>query len=153
MISRIAACGATLFFVSDNVVFPVLHCRAQFAQEDGFHLDLHDRALFEDLHQQHPGQTVLTESMKLNYLLPAYTNTRPWLGYQFNMPDFRDRQDVMQRCFADQTVNASIIPADVTLLIILRDRNCQPLSSSGLWIDSSLPNARWLVWTRLDPPE
>ena len=59
----------------------------------------------------------------------------------------------MQRCFADQTVNASIIPADVTLLIILRDRNCQPLSSSELWIDSSLPNARWLVWTRLDPSE
>jgi hypothetical protein len=142
------AIGLSLLFVTDNLAFAIIQCGRQYRQKDGFHLDLHDRALLADLHERFPEQTVLMDSGVLNYLLPAYTNLRPWLGHQFNTPDFGERKAVMQKCFTTETVDAASIPSDVTLLVVDRGRDCELLALSGQWLASRIPNAKWLVWIR-----
>ena len=150
MVSRIALCCLGLVMVSDNLVFAAIHSWRQYQQEDGFHLDVHDRALFLELGEKYPAAVVLTDSVRLNYLLPAYVNHRPWLGHQFNTPDFAQRLLVMQRCFAGATLVASEIPHDVTLLAVRLTRDCQPLVESGVWLDCGARNAKWSIWLRAD---
>lgn len=146
--ARVAVCGMCLILVSDNLVFGVIHSWRQYQQQDGFHLDAHDRALLVDLHEKYPEAVVLTESSKINYLLPAYANLRPWLGHQFNTPAFPERREIMDRCFAGATVSVSDIPPDVTLLAVKSMRNAQPLVDDGRWLDARTRNAQWSVWIR-----
>lgn len=148
VMAKVAVCAACLMLASDNLVFAAVHSWRQYQQRDGFHLDAHDRALLLDLHEQYPEAVVLTESSKINYLLPAYANLRPWLGHPFNTPGFPERREIMDRCFADGTVSVSHIPADVTLLVVELTRNAQPLVNSGCWLDIRVRNGRWSVWIR-----
>ncbi len=145
---KAVAVGLALLFVADNLSFAIIQCGRQYRQEDGFHLDLHDRALLADLHERYPSLTVLTDSETVNYLLPAYANLRPWLGHQFNTPEFVQRKAVMQECFPAGTVAPERIPSDVTLLVINRSRNGQSLALSEQWLPSAIPNAKWSVWIR-----
>lgn len=147
---RIALCGMGLVLISDNLLFGAIHCWRQYQQRDGFHLDVHDRALFAELGEKYSESVVLTESLTLNYLLPAYVNHRPWLGHQFNTPSFPQRLQRMQQCFAGSTVRVSEIPQDVTLLVVRLSRDCQPLVESGRWFDCGAKNARWSIWMRLE---
>ncbi len=145
---RAVVCGLALILVSDNLLFGVIHTRRQLQQQDGFHLSVHDRALLAVLHEKFPQTVVLTESAELNYLLPAYTAHRPWLGHQFNTPEYPARLEVMQRCFAGDSVSTSDIPSDVMLLVVRRTREARPLSESGVWMDCTVNNAQWEIWVR-----
>ncbi len=150
-IRRTAAVLLCLLFTTDNVVFSLVHSQRQLHRLDGFHLDLHERALLAQLHGRYADRIVLTDSLKLNYLLPAWTDLRPWLGHQFNTPDFPRRRRIMDQCFPDGTIVVDRIPDEVTLLVLNRRRNASPLAASGRWIDGSPANAEWVVWIRTAP--
>jgi hypothetical protein len=104
-----------------------------------------------ELHEKHLQSVVLTESTTLNYLLPAYADHRPWLGHQFNTPEFPERLEVMQHCFAESTIKPDAIPPDVTLLVVRLSRDCQPLVATGIWLDCGAKNAEWSIWLRSQP--
>ncbi len=150
LMSRIAVSFLAALLIVDNMVFGAVHSWRQYHQEDGFHLDVHDRALMAELHETYAAAVVMTESGTLNYLLPAYANQRPWLGHQFNTPDFPQRYEVMQRCFTGDTVFPSEIPLDVTLLVVKLSRNCQPLVESRVWLDCGAKNAKWSIWLKAE---
>ena len=147
--SRIAVCSLGLIFVSDNLVFGTIQSWRQYQREDGFHLNVHDRALLIELHEKHAEAVVLTESETLNYLLPTYANLRPWLGHKFNTPEYPMRRAVMQRCFAGASVSVSDIPSDVTLLCVRPTRDCHPLTESALWLDCGARNGEWSIWLKV----
>jgi len=145
---KAVAVGLAILFVTDNLSFAIIQCGHQYRQEDGFHLDHHDRALLADLHVRYPGLVTLTDSEDINYVLPAYANLRPWLGHQFNTPEFAQRSAVMHDCFPVGTISPETIPSDVTLLVVEKNRNSKPLALSDQWLDSDIPNAKWAVWIR-----
>ena len=151
VISRVVVCCLGLLFVTDNLVFGAIQSWRQYHHEEGFHLTVHDRALLAELHEKHLQSVVLTESTTLNYLLPAYADHRPWLGHQFNTPEFPERLEVMQHCFAESTIKPDAIPPDVTLLVVRLSRDCQPLVATGIWLDCGAKNAEWSIWLRSQP--
>ena len=146
--ARTLVCGLMLLLISDNFVFAAVHSVRQLKSEDGFHLDVHDRALLRELDRQHFGSVVLLDSVKMNYLLPTYAAVRPWLGHQFNTPNYTSRRDRMKRCFAENTVMSSQIPAGVDVLAVKRSRDCSDLVVSGDWLDFPSHNAVWSLWIR-----
>ena len=101
-VTNCSVCG--LLLVTDNPVFRAVHSWRQYHRKDGFHLDVHDRVLLSELCENCDTAVLLTESESLNYLLPAYARQRPWLGHQFNTPDFPQRREMMRQCFAGNTV-------------------------------------------------
>ena len=62
LISRIAASFIISLLIADNLVFAAIHSWRQYQQEDGFHLDVHDRALMAELHETYAAAVVMTES-------------------------------------------------------------------------------------------
>ena len=147
--ARFAVCGIGLLLAIDNITFSAVHAARQWQHTDGFHLDLHERALLARLHRRDKNAVVLTESMTLNYLLPTYAAVRPWLGHQFNTPEFPQKHDVMDACFSQGSVQVDSVPEEVNLLAVRRDRDCRELASSGEWVDWSAENADWIVWLRI----
>ena len=138
-------------FISDNLVFAIVHCHRQSTLVDGFHLDTDERALFTALHQSAAttGRIAITESETLNYLLPAYANVRPWLGHKFNTPEFPERKTVWEHCFLSHHVSVEQIPSAVDLVIVRRSSDSYELASTSAWSVANIPNAEWLVWQRI----
>ena len=148
VLSRVAVCCLGLLFVTDNLVFGAIQSWRQYHQEEGFHLSVHDRALLAELHEKHLQSVVLTESTTLNYLLPAYADHRPWLGHQFNTPEYPERVEVMQHCFAGPAIQPDAIPPDINLLVVRLSRDCQPLVTTGAWLACGTKNAEWSIWLK-----
>jgi len=73
---------------------------------------MYDRALLNELHEQHLPSVVLTESTTLNSLLPAYADHRPWLRHQFNTSEYPERVEVMQHCFAGPAIQPDVYSSD-----------------------------------------
>lgn len=144
-----AAAGILVVLTADNLIFSAIHCQRQALQQDGFHLDADERALYGHLHSSDAASSVvMTDSEKLNYLLPTYANARPWIGHQFNTPDFPQRKSTWEQCFPGGTVNASIIPDAVETLVVHRSRDSRSLADSTNWQPFDLRNANWRGWRR-----
>lgn len=153
VMSRVVVCSLGLLLISDNLVFGMIHCGRQYQQQDGFHLDVHDRVLLADLHETFLPSVVLTDSAEINYLLPAYSHHRPWLGHRFNTPDWPQRAETMQRCFAKDAVQLDQIPDDVSLLVVRSARDCRSLVVSSEWQNGSPANPDWVIWVRSPPDD
>jgi len=146
MVCAFAGC----LFLSDNIVFSIVHSQRQFSKTDGFHLMTDERALLQTLHNlpDTTGRIVLTESETLNYLLPTYTNVRPWLGHHFNTPSFPVRKATWDGCFEDDRVHADRIPQEVDVVIARRSRNALSLTQDSAWRPLDLQNGAWNGWSR-----
>lgn len=143
------AVSVAVLMMSDNLVFSVLHCHRQLTAEDGFHLDSDERAMLRQLNSdEFAGGVIVTESATLNYLLPAYASVRPWLGHQFNTPNFADRKATWLHSMRDDDVDLSWISDDVDTIVIRRDRNDSSLQAAPDWQRKSLQNAVWRSWSR-----
>ncbi|MEQ9406251.1 MAG: hypothetical protein RIK87_00940 [Fuerstiella sp.] len=141
---------AVALLFADNLLFAAVHCQRQFAGQDGFHLDVHERALLATLHHTPAtqGTTVLTDSQTVNYLLPTYAHVRPWIGHHFNTPDYPQRHDTWQRCFPSNRVDLSAVPDDIDLLVLQRSRDASALQTDPAWDVLPLKNGQWLAWIR-----
>ncbi|MCA9051358.1 MAG: hypothetical protein KDA89_21620 [Planctomycetaceae bacterium] len=145
----------------DNLTFAVIHGRRQFRQEDGFHLSLEDRVLLQALCEERtignrPHQTsavVMSESETINYLLPAYTSLKPWLGHQFNTPDFPRRKEQWQKCFTQDGIVASEIPIDVRIVLARKISGAAAFAEDNLWEPLALSNTEWQGWRRRNAPD
>ncbi len=143
-----------LLFTVDNIAFSVIHSQWLFAGRFGFHLDMHERALLREAGQRFPDQVWLTESETLNYLSPAYADIRPWVGHQFNTPEFASRQQIAQQIFSGERINVQAIPEEVQVIAFRRFRETQSIKSSGEWVAFESHNAEWCLWCRvLSPPD
>jgi hypothetical protein len=92
----------------------------------------------------------VTESEVLNYLLPAYSEVRPWIGHFFNTPDFSSRQSVIQAVFDGGKVAVELIPEDVNVLAVRRSRDISSLERSQNWVRHESHNAEWSLWGHVD---
>lgn len=123
---------AAVLLLSDNLAFCFVHVQRQLTARDGFHLSLDERSLISEL-QKFPPATVLTESETLNYLLPAFVSHRPWLGHQFNTPDYAVRRKTFADCFPDGPVNPAAIPSDIEILVLRRRDSTELAIRNGNW--------------------
>ena len=141
---------ACCVLIADNFVFAIVHCNRQLSVADGFHLTTHERALLIALHESPNtvGRIAITESKQLNYLLPTYSNVRPWLGHHFNTPKFPERKATWTACFQNQHVHVQSIPDDVEIVIVRRSSDLSELVDSSQWQALDLPNAEWQTWRR-----
>ncbi len=157
MAGRLALSAAVIVMVSDNAVFCVAQSARQYAGTDGFFLTADDRALLQQLNNEGrlraTAPVVLVDSLRLNYLLPAYSRTRPWLGHMFNTPDYAARLKRVERCFEPGGVSLRDVPPEVEFLVV-RAGHDLPLQESPGWVpvaDGPNPaNAAWRVWIRED---
>ena len=143
----VIAATLLLLIVSDNLVFAAVHFQRQVQQADGFHLTSDERSLFAALGRPEcAGRVTLTESEKINYLLPTWVAVRPWVGHQFNTPDYAERMHVWSACFQQERVDADSVPADVTQIVVRSDTDSQCLQAE--WMQVPAGNARWKIWHR-----
>lgn len=140
-----------LFGAFDNFSFSAIHSRRQYLQKDGFHLDKDERALLSSLTDVFPNSApvTLTDSQKLNYLLPVYTHLRPWIGHKFNTPGFTERQQQWSECFLENRPNPATIPEDVELILFQQTSDPLAFIENDRWTQLSLNNTHWQAWQRV----
>ncbi|MCA9058348.1 MAG: hypothetical protein KDA85_07610, partial [Planctomycetaceae bacterium] len=146
---RIALTAVLLMATFDNVTFSAASIQRQLNCRAGFHLDQEERVLLSFLNQRTRGEIALCDSESLNYLLPAYTDVRPWLGHHFNTPDYPIRLKQKQRVFLNASVHAGEIPAEVDVLAVRLATDQQELRHSVDWIALKTPCSEWQVWERV----
>ena len=139
-----------LLIAADNLTFAAVHVNRQLQRVDGFHISSGERTLLQSLSQPLcRNHVTLTESETLNYLLPTWAPVRPWMGHQFNTPNYADRKKVWEQCFTEVQVSAASVPAEVTQLIVREDTDTEQLP--GNWTQIKIRNADWEIWQRTSP--
>ncbi|MCB1198752.1 MAG: hypothetical protein KDK51_10285 [Deltaproteobacteria bacterium] len=134
--------------VFDNLTFLVASSQRQLHHASGFRLNTEERTLLALLNERCHHQMVLCDSESLNYLLPAYTDARPWLGHHFNTPSYPQRLQRKEAVFSGHVVHPELVPPEVEILAVNRLTDQAPLRHSQDWVPLRTPGVDWQVWQR-----
>lgn len=150
---RVVTVLLTLAFFADNAVFAIAQSYAQFQREDGFHITAGDRELLTALHriatEGNSVPVVLTESDDLNYLLPAYSSVRPWVGHHFNTPEHKERLAQKNECFSESVVDEAALPEDIQFVAVRETTDASELLQPA-WQAVELQTSVWRLFRKTE---
>ncbi|MEZ6130513.1 MAG: hypothetical protein R3C59_17645 [Planctomycetaceae bacterium] len=149
---RMIVTSLFLFACFDNIAFVATHSYWQFTASgpEGFYLTADDRDVLQTVQHEGKDRIVFCESLDLSYLMPTYAPVRPWLCHKFNTPDYVDRQKELHHAILNNAIDPSLLPPDIQMLVLARDRDAALLDSSVDWKPVAKKNGKWQVWKRDD---